>query len=226
MRNKCPGCTPSRRSSFSTGFTLLELLISLSIVGLILLIVFGALRIGSRAWEKGEKDVESHQRQRIVLDLMRQQLASAVQQEIEVEGEKPFFLKGDERSLAFTSRVAVVPENRIGTVFVQYSVQEEKGGEGEELRFYEKSSLFMGAGKGVEEPGEDDFILLIPQMEGLRFAYLKAPEKEGDEREWQDAWDPGEDKGMPLAVRITFMEGPGKPGIRVIAPIESESDKG
>ena len=58
------------------GFTLLELLISLTILGVIVVIIFGAFRIGIRAWEKGEKDVESRQRQRIVLDLSKQQLAS------------------------------------------------------------------------------------------------------------------------------------------------------
>ena len=60
----------------SKGFTLLELLISLTIIGLILVIIFGALRIGVRAWEKGERDVESHQRRRVVLGLVKRQFAS------------------------------------------------------------------------------------------------------------------------------------------------------
>ena len=38
------------------GFTLLELMLSLAIMGLVLLIIFGALRVGTRAWEKGEKE--------------------------------------------------------------------------------------------------------------------------------------------------------------------------
>ena len=63
-------------SGNSRGFTLLELLISLTIVALIVVIIFGALRIGIRAWEKGEKDVDVRQRQRIVLDLIKRQLAS------------------------------------------------------------------------------------------------------------------------------------------------------
>ncbi|HEX7533874.1 MAG TPA: prepilin-type N-terminal cleavage/methylation domain-containing protein [Syntrophales bacterium] len=36
------------------GFTLLELLIALTITAMIVAIIFGALRIGIRAWEKGE----------------------------------------------------------------------------------------------------------------------------------------------------------------------------
>jgi len=82
----------NHQSSISSGFTLLELLISLSIVGLILLIVFGALRIGSRAWEKGERDVEAHQRQRIVLGLIKQQLASASLLEIKDRGPEAVFI--------------------------------------------------------------------------------------------------------------------------------------
>ena len=34
-------------------------MISLTIMALVLVLVFGAFRIGSRAWEKGEKDVEN-----------------------------------------------------------------------------------------------------------------------------------------------------------------------
>ncbi|MBW2050033.1 MAG: prepilin-type N-terminal cleavage/methylation domain-containing protein [Deltaproteobacteria bacterium] len=212
------------RSSVA-GFTLLELLISLSIVGLILIIVFGALRIGSRAWERGERDVETHQRQRIVLELMGQQLASASPQEIRVGEEKPFYFKGDERSVAFTSRVAVLPTNRFGTVFVQYQVGEAEGGEGESLSFYEKRALFSGAPKGMDEPEEEDFLLLIPYMESLRFEYLGPPEgEEEDAPQWQEAWDPETDKGLPLGVRVSLVEKANMPPMRILAPIAAETE--
>ncbi len=209
----------NHQSSISSGFTLLELLISLSIVGLILLIVFGALRIGSRAWEKGERDVEAHQRQRIVLGLIKQQLASASLLEIKIGDQKPFYLKGDDRSVAFISRVPVLPDNRVGMAYVQYVVQEEDEGDRERLSFYEKSGLLFGKDKEMEEPEEDDFLLLIPGIESLRFEYLKGPEKDEDQPEWQEVWDPEADQGLPLAVRITFIEKPEMPPMRMIVRI-------
>ena len=86
--NRKPKYSVFCQSSISPGFTLLELLISLTIIGLILVIVFGALRIGARAWEKGERDVETHQIQRIVLDNMKRQIASTCLREIMSEDEK------------------------------------------------------------------------------------------------------------------------------------------
>ena len=62
----------------SSGFTLLELILSLTILSVVLLLIFGALRVGTRAWEKGEKDVEIQQRRRAVLDLIQKQIASAL----------------------------------------------------------------------------------------------------------------------------------------------------
>jgi len=44
------------------GFTLLELLISMTILAMIVVIIFGAFRVGIRAWEKGEKDLGVRQR--------------------------------------------------------------------------------------------------------------------------------------------------------------------
>jgi len=185
--------------------------------------VFGALRIGTRAWEKGERDVEAHQRQRIVLGLVKQQLASASLQEIKMGDQKPFYLKGDDRSVAFISRVPVLPDNRVGMAYVQYAVQEEDGGDRERLSFYEKSVLLFGKDKEMEEPEEDDFLLLIPGIESLRFEYLKGPEKDEDQPEWQGEWDPEEDQGLPLAVRIIFIEKPDMPPISMVVPIAAEA---
>jgi len=44
---------------------------------LILVLIFGALRLGSSAWERGEATAEKYQRMRIVFNLLSQQLKSA-----------------------------------------------------------------------------------------------------------------------------------------------------
>ena len=46
------------------GFTLLELVLALSIVAAMLAIVFGGLRVGVRAWQRGEERTESQQHAR------------------------------------------------------------------------------------------------------------------------------------------------------------------
>ena len=220
--SKCP---VFRQYSISSGFTLLELLISLTIIGLILVIVFGALRIGARAWEKGEKDVETHQIQRIVLDNMKRQIASTCLREIMSEDQKEVFFRGDRESMEFMSRLPMVPTTRSGMVYVKYVVREEEGGEKKRLMLHEKDVVFLEKEKDIDDLDEADFFELIPGAEGIEFEYLKGPEDKDGDPEWQETWDPDRDTGIPLAVKIIFKEDADVAPIYVIARLQAEAKK-
>ncbi len=56
MPRRHPGC-PSR-SGHAGGFTLLELVIALTLMGLILVVLFSALRLGGRIWERLDSEGE------------------------------------------------------------------------------------------------------------------------------------------------------------------------
>ena len=208
------------KSKIKNGFTLLELMISLTIVGLILVIVFGSLRIGARAWEKGEKDVEMRQRERIVFDLVKRQIASTFVRVVKKKDDEPFFLKGDGESMEFISRVPMVPGKRSGLVYVKYVVR--SGDEGtKRLMFSEKNKYIVE--KIMEDQDEDEFFELIPGAENIEFEYLKGPSGDEEQSIWQETWDPDSDKGVPLAVKIIFQDSINEDPIHVIAPIESDS---
>lgn len=206
--------------SIPSGFTLLELLISLTIMGVILVIIFGSLRIGARAWEKGEADVEAQQRERVVLDLVKGQIASICDREIEVDDDTSYVFKGDERTMAFMSRLPAVPTTRTGMVYVKYVIH--SGSErGKTLGFYEQDVVSMRSGGIREDPDEADFYVLIPEAHHIAFDYLKQPETESFSPDWQRTWDPESDEGFPMAVRMTFQRGKDTPPLRVIARIHS-----
>ena len=208
------------KSEIQNGFTLLELMISLTIVGLILVIVFGSLRIGVRAWEKGEKDVEMRQRERIVLDLVKRQIASIFVRVVKDKDERPFFLKGDGESMEFISRIPMVPGNRAGLVYVKYVVGAGDGGK-KRLMFSEKNTYIIE--KVMEDQAEDEFFELIPGAENIEFEYLRGPSEDEEESVWQETWDPDSDKGVPVAVKIIFQDSKDEDPIHVIAPIKSDA---
>jgi general secretion pathway protein J len=200
----------------SRGFTLLELLIALTIVALIVVIIFSALRIGIRAWEKGEKDVDMRQRQRIVLDLIKRQLASTCASDVWGRDQQLASLKGDSKSIDFVSHIPLTPGNRFGLVYVQYAVKKDKEGKKEHLTFYEKSIALPDKKSGAGNPDEGDFSELLPGMKSIVFEYLK--DRPGEEASiWQKTWDPAVDKGVPRAVRVTLEENDEKAPIYVIA---------
>jgi general secretion pathway protein J len=198
------------------GFTLLELLIALTIVAMIVVIIFGALRIGIRAWEKGERDVDNRQRQRIVLDLIKRQLASTCVSDVWGRDQQLVSLKGNSKSIDFVSHIPMTPGSQIGLVYVKYAVKQKKGDDKEHLTIYEKNVALPDKKIGAGNPDEDDFSELIPGMKSIVFEYLK--DRPGEESSiWQKSWDPAVDKGVPRAVRVTLEENDEKAPIYVIA---------
>jgi general secretion pathway protein J len=203
-------------SGNSRGFTLLELLIALTIVAVIVVIIFGALRISIRAWEKGERDVDIRQRQRIVLDLIKRQLASTCMSDVLIRDQQLVSLKGDSKSIEFVSYIPITSGNRFGLVYVQYTVKQEKEGNKEHLSFYEKNISLPDKKIGAGNPDEVDFSELISGMKSIVFEYLKERPEEAAAI-WQKSWDPAVDKGVPRAVRVTLEENDEKAPIYVIA---------
>ena len=190
----------------------MELLISMTILSLITLLVFGAFRVGIRAWERGERDIDAHQRERIVLDLITRQIASIPVDT--VQGLEAFAMKGDQKSLAFVSDIHLVPANTFGMVYVIYRVEEGED-DGEILSLSERNVVLM-----VEDPDMDSdelFTELIGSTE-IAFAYLKRSEGE-EVPEWQETWDPESETGFPLAVRVTLKRGEDKPSVTALARI-------
>lgn len=201
------------------GFTLIELLISITIIGVLLVLVMGAFRIGIKAWEKGEADIETYQRQQIVLQLVKQQIASMRRAEIRKEDTEPYYFKGDEYTVEFISDRSVVPGNQYGRVFVKYRIREANDGEGVTLEIYEADLATAAGEQSVFEPPEEDFHALVGGMAEIRFEYL-VPEEEADGFEWQTVWDPeAVEAEIPPAIRLTLQAAENTPAVRVVGRI-------
>jgi len=199
----------------SRGFTLLELLISMTILSLITLLVFGAFRMGIRAWERGERDIDAHQRERIVLDLITRQIASIPVDT--VQGIEDLALRGDQKSLAFVSDIHLVPGNTFGMVYAIYRVEEAED-DGEILSLSEKNVALMGEDGDIDS--EDLFKELIRGV-SITFEYLKSY-GDGESPEWRETWDPEEETKFPRAVKVTLMRGDEGPSITAVARIAAD----
>lgn len=67
------GMMRMQRSYNSGGFTLLELLIGLTLLALMMVVVYSALNLGIRAWDAGDARVGEAAQQRIVQSFMRRE---------------------------------------------------------------------------------------------------------------------------------------------------------
>ena len=193
-----------RWSDTDAGFTLLELIISLTIVAIIAVMVQNGFKLSVGAWEKGEAAVEDQQRYRYVLDLIQRQMSSVVPTDLSVQGREGLntIFRGDETYLVFLSRVSLIPFNSLGMVRVQYRVETEE--EGKSLSFTESSLLDRLRGSSEDEPEEEDWHILLSDVYDFAFEYLTnvPPEETSDDTSsLQPSW---EREGLPFALRVRF----------------------
>ena len=200
------------------GFTLLELMLALSVLAVMVVIVSGTFRVGVRAWEKGESDIETRHRERIVLEQVRRQMASTSTRPLLNNGQDPFFPLGTEKRLQFISEVPVLPGDAFGLVFVEYRV--ERGPEDlAVLKIFERNLVFLEESFLDHEPDEDQFLELLPGLKDASFAYRSRPE-EGQEGVWQEEWQPESEKKFPRGIKLSVTPAGPAPAVSIIAGIE------
>jgi general secretion pathway protein J len=199
------------------GFTLIELLLSLSILSIIMVIILGALRIGVRAWEKGEHVLAMQQRSRTVLDQLTRQLTSASVL-MSAQKEQPLVIfAGNIRSIEFTSSLPLITKIQFGPVHVKYVIETEPGGK-KRLLLYEEPITVEDYLSERQLRHDTDALVLIGELEDLRFEYL-ADGSDGPNLNWTSAWRSQNSTDLPRAVRMTYRDQKDRYQIRVIARI-------
>jgi len=193
-------CGPGSEGGKERGFTLLELLISIGLLALIVVILGGAMRIGFRAIDAGERRMDALDRYRTSFGILTAQLQSAAPLTYDEEGEKRYYLKGDDRSLRFATNRSIWGEDR-GCVIVSYRLE---AGEGGRLSLYASERPV-----GMEGTRE---VRLFDDLKSLSFAYY-AREAAEEKGEWTEDWS--DDTRYPEQVKLRFIRGGGEAEILV-----------
>lgn len=178
----------SRRQA---GFTLVELLLALAIVGGLLVIAFGGLRVAVVAWQRGEDRAEAHQHVRSVALSLARAVSTAYPYRASrgLSPEPVLLFTGKDTRIEFVSQAAPFPF-AIPIAFTAVVLTFDDSGEpGLSVRQRALPN---------QEPFEKAEVVYRDQtVTALKFAYLD----EGGS--WQDSWDGAETKTTPKAVRIT-----------------------
>ena len=189
------------------GFTLLELLCSITILSLVLVSVYGTLNMGSRAWEKGERDIDKIQRMRVVMDLLGREIKSTFPYVVTpstLDTHKKFYaFEGKRDSISFVSTVPL-RGGRKGLSWLTFWVEEDEG-----LVVVERDALRTDIFKEKNFVDKDEIEILDKHVTRMRLEYyeLKRVGEEG-EGQWKELWDAERKGSLPHAVRVelTFRE--------------------
>ncbi len=212
-----------KRPDTSAGFTLLELIISLTIIAIIAMMVQNGFRLSVGAWEKGESAIEDQQRYRYALELIQRQLSSSLPHTSskKVKTDSDVVFKGDDASLEFVSRMSLLSRESSGMIRVRYRVEVKDDGKSVllvESRLVDRLSLSFH-----DEPGEEDWCVLLSGLRDFTFDYLTGLPTEdilGDASNWESSWgDSGEHKGLPLALRVRFQANEKSEPLYLVIPV-------
>ena len=187
------------RRTRTAGFTLLEVLLALGIVAATLAIVFGGLRVGLAAWQRGEERTAKLDHTRSLAVLLERALAGAVPYRIAPEGEREarILFEGLPDRLTFATLSPPFPTGA-PAAFTAVSLSADAAG----LALRQQI---------LPNPIELDRLrplLVDARTSALRFRYLgREPEA------WRDTWDVRTEEGLPRAVEITLVTRAGPRGV-------------
>ena len=175
------------------GFTLLELMISMTLLVIIIVIISGAMRLGFRSITAGEKKVESLERLRNSLSIINAQIQSGLPMTVSDQGENKYYFEGTGKSLQLSTNYSVWGGHR-GYVIVTYRVEREASG---------KESLYASEHiVGMEASRETK---LLDAFDEIRFEYSEAElTSEGGEG-WVEEWT--DDTTIPSKIRLHLLSG-------------------
>jgi prepilin-type N-terminal cleavage/methylation domain-containing protein len=182
------------RNSFQnnfSGFTLLEIMLALSILALLSLGIAAGLSAGVKAWESGEKNLESFQQKRIVCERLIREISCAIKLngKLKNEEEAKLIFNGESDSLSFITTASAMFSPGIPLSLKETQIYVDPG-EGLII----KESMFS----------RDDFFnhdkgnryVLDPTVRDIEFQYFYIPNPksvtdEADiEGEWLTSWGP------------------------------------
>jgi general secretion pathway protein J len=193
-----------RRPRAARGFTLLELLVAMTLLGLLAGLLFGGLSFGVRVWEKGDAELQKMAELQIAQGLIRRLISRArISDLAEIEDDDAAMFEGTADAVRF---VGPAPAQSLpgGLYRLSLRADDESG----------KSRLVMSwrlldpdARKaGADENKDENVVVLVENIAGVSFGYFGAAQEDGDSQ-WRDRWE--DTPGLPQLVRIdvTFPEG-------------------
>jgi len=186
---KCPG-------NF-TGFTLVELLLAVTLMSILLGLAYGGLRAATSAAQRGENLLDQGGELRTAHQFVRRQLNQMLPLPFDVaDGVNPIRIvfEGDSTHIQF---VAPMP-GYLGTGGPQVQLLELTGGQDDRALQFSHALL---QGFEQEKLFERDPIVLLEGVDVAGFEFLAAGEN-GEMNTWVSIWD--QQERLPLAVRLSL----------------------
>jgi general secretion pathway protein J len=177
------------------GFTLLELLIALTLLGLITVMLYGGLHLTIRGAAIGERRAEASEQVRLIQSFIRREVSQVYPLVWRNQGRQRVAFKGRSEALHFA---AILPAHRGEGGLYLVSIEAVHNHQGYQLIFsYRLARPEIQDFETKEAPQKP--VVLVDDVERLEFLYYGRQEEE-DEARWHSRWK--DRKNLPRLVRL------------------------
>lgn len=197
------GVSTGRERRDERGFTLIETILTLAILSAMLVIVFSALRIGLKSWEKGEAAAEDGAATRTITSKLAREISSAYPYKERKDGNVRVLFTGGSTELGFVTVAPGLPGLPWGGAkWVHYSRRDDV--------FTVREKTIPAADTEKDKGGRTTE--LDKGVDTLSFEYL-------GENGWEKSWDVEEEKSLPSSIRVNISYKDGRKPISATAAI-------
>ena len=193
------------------GFTLLEMLVSFALIGIIAAIIAGALKSGLDAVDKGDRKIESLERLRSSAHIISAQLQSQLPLTfLDDDGKRKFYFSGNRETLDFPTTYSIWKGLR-GYVQVQYTINTDEN----DRRYVTASERMIGSDHTIDT-------LLFTELDDAHFEYFFRDPLNKEHTDWVQEWEDQDTIPEKIKVQVTYH---GKP-LSLLIPIRTSGSKG
>lgn len=203
------------------GFTLIEMLVGMALLGMLTLVLFSALRFGTQSWERTEEKSLQVVDLAIMESLLRREMGKAFPLRVGLASENKVAFEGDERGVRFfTGLPAHFSTGGLSLVEVRFhpdsGTADTKGGK---LKF--RHALQDGLETDFTSSQRPQETSMLAGLSEVSFSYFGVSSDQG-EPVWRTSWS---DSGrLPMLVKMTLQLPSG--GREIILPLRMGEEAG
>jgi general secretion pathway protein J len=197
------------------GFTLLELMVTITLLALLSLLLFSGLRFGVRAWDGNEAHGAGMDELRVVRNLLQRELEAAWPAYVTTDPVNPVIdFDGGENAVSF---IAPPPQSLQTQGRARITLASARDGSHVALMMRARPELAAGNAGGWSEP-------LLRNLAAVRFSYFGVA-AQGAAPAWRANWPSGKTFPQLVRVHVEFAKGDGRvwPDLIVAPRIQIDS---